>query len=710
MATIQSKLAFQDEMSSKLEKISTRLQQTAKSTRLAKDHMEAMRKKFGETSSEFISANQVYQKHLQNLQRVSANYKQTKAALGEVAKEVERLKNMSGVEKLFYNLKSGMKEIFTGVSGKIAASMKIADMAVQAVTSAINNLKEAVKQSIQDYSKYQSTLTDVNNLLDRSDPLYEQNKANLQAASKAAIRNGISIEDANTALFNSVSAIGDANTAIKTYESAQILAKAGATNLATATDGLTNVINAYRLSADEANDVSTAFFRAQVVGKTTVGELAAAIGGVAPIAKSAGVSYKELLATMSVLTKGGLDTASAATALRASMTALIKPSKQASEVLKKYGVPVGAAELQSKGLAYALVQLQKAAEANPDTMAEMIPNIRALTGVSTLTAESLELVQKTIADMNNDIANGSGMMEAYADKMNTLETVQNRFKGANQDLALTIGSILEPIVKAFLTTLTNLVNFINSAIQFVMEFADILKVVLGGAVVFIIGKFIIMNVTMQGVAATAKMMWAAIASPITIIIGIITALVAIIDKIFGLTFKDNVQSALSVLYMIETFCKNLITRFENLGIAIHNAFHPDDKLNYKDLEDNSLYSNMDKAKNLMDKMGWFKDKKNTGAPSPMKTPETVVTGKGGKPVATEVKGEVKIREEDIELLHDLATRDFMLNYQQLTPQITIPGMVIHEEADVNQVIDRFASAVTELVDTNLSLNEGSLAA
>lgn len=731
MATIESKLTFQDEMSAKINKINTTLVKVTKTTEKARQNMDDMTMAFGAGSREANEATIIYAREKNKLDALNKTLEVTKQEQEEMARAERQAALEAAFQEQNTSLLSrgmdGLKNIFSGVAGRLAAGMKIVDMAVNAVISSINGMKQAISQSIQDYGKYQNSLTDINNLLDRSDLLYEQNKANLQAASKAAIRNGISIEDANTALFNSVSAIGDANTAIKTYESAQILAKAGATSLATATDGLTNVINAYGLSADEANDVSTAFFRAQVVGKTTVGEMAAAIGGVAPIAKSAGVSYKELLATMSVLTKGGLDTASATTALRATMTALIKPSKQAEEVLKQYGVPVGAAELQSKGLAYALVQLQKAAEANPDTMAEMIPNIRALTGVSTLTAESLELVQKTIADMNDDIANGSGMMEAYADKLNTLEAVQNRFKGANQDLALTIGSILEPIVKAFLTTLTNVINFINNAITIVMEFSDILKVVLGGAVIFLIFKFTTWDMVMKGITITAKVMWAAVGTPLTWIIGLATLAVAIFDKMFGITFKQNVQNAIASLHFIATLCSNLITLFQNAGIAFSNIFKKDgEKAAYKQFKDNSLYSNLDRAAATMKKVNLFQGGNIGKTGANPKVPDIKIPSggnngggsgldglttntSGGKALKTQNQGDIGIKEEDMELLHDLATRDFMLNYQQLTPQITIPGMVIHETADVNQIFDAMASSVSELVDTSLSVSEGSLA-
>lgn len=82
---------------------------------------------------------------------------------------------------------------------------------------------------------------------------------------------------------------------------------------------------------------------------------------------------------------------------------------------------------------------------------------------------------------------------------------------------------------------------------------------------------------------------------------------------------------------------------------------------------------------------------------------------GGKALKTQNQGKIEMQEDDIELLHDLATRDFMLNYQQLTPQITIPGMVIHETADVDSIFEAFADNVTEVVNSSMQLVDGRAA-
>ena len=703
MATISSSLEFQDKMSGVIQKVTTALDKATIATEKAKQKMEDMTYAYSSGSKEAMKATVAYANQKREMDSLNATLEQARQKQEEIARAeeherrqaelttvfnkqikqqiserieanrklvsgfsqlskaeedikrkqqeaAEEAKKHSGIlEKLgTIGKKSGgfLKDVFAGVAGKFAIATKLVDMIVESIMKAISAFKQFNEQSIQTYSEYQSSLVDVTNLLDRNDTSFSKNSKALEEASKQAIQLGISTQDANTALFNSVSAIGDVETSIKAYKSAQILAKAGATDLSTSINGLTNVINAYSLSADEANDVSAAFFRAQVVGKTTVGELAANIGQVAPIAKSAGVSYKELLATMSVLTKGGLDTASAATALRASITALIKPSKQAEKVLRAYGVPVGAAELQSKGLAYALERLQEAAEANPDAMADMIPNIRALTGVSTLTAESLALVDKTVKDMNNDVLTGRGVMEAYNSKLNTLETSSNRLKGAKQQLAIAWGQMLSPIANAWnglLTSIinktTDLINWVNGLGQSVSNLWD--KITNKGAKEPIVKGYDNAMQKLQNLQIKAKSM--------------------------GLDAKGSIPQLEQRI--------NQQIRLEDLQ----------KKAKTKGLSTKGTIEELDKRIREFDRR---KELEKYGI---------------GNSLRVKQQGEIEINGEDLQLLHDRATREYMVNYQQqnLTPQVNFPNVVIQETADVNSFVESFVSAVTDLAQSKL---------
>jgi len=77
----------------------------------------------------------------------------------------------------------------------------------------------------------------------------------------------------------------------------------GATDTATAVDGLTTVINAYGLDAKQATRVSDLMFQVVRDGKVTYAELAENIGKLAPLAKTAGLSLDDMMAAIATVVK-----------------------------------------------------------------------------------------------------------------------------------------------------------------------------------------------------------------------------------------------------------------------------------------------------------------------------------------------------------------------------------------------------------------------
>ncbi len=174
---------------------------------------------------------------------------------------------------------------------------------------------------------------------------------------------------------------------------------AGVTDLATATDGLTSVLNAYQLTADKASFVSDAFFGAIKAGKTTFTELAASVGMVAPLAAAAGVPLKELMAVIAGITKSGLKTENAITGVKAMLTQLIKPQAAALAAAKKLGIEWGASALQAKGLAGILQELAEKADGNIEVVSELFGNVRGLGPALSLMAGDAQILKGAMRDL-----------------------------------------------------------------------------------------------------------------------------------------------------------------------------------------------------------------------------------------------------------------------------------------------------------------------
>jgi len=371
--------------------------------------------------------------------------------------------------------------------------------------------------SIRNFSKLEEGLTNTTNLLNSEEiKKYTSSLKNMQ---KQAILNGFSIEDVNKSLFDNISALGTSKEAINSYSEAQKLSVAGAAPLSATVDGLTSIINAYGRETTKANEVANALFSAQQKGKTTVAALSANIGKVAPIARQAGVGYKELLAAMATLTLGGLSTEESATALRGAIASLIKPSAEAKKVLTKLNIPFGTTQIRAKGLGNTLQMLTEASEKYPDLLAQAIPNVRAFTGVASFSTEKLKILNDIQDKINKDILNGTGLQDKYSISMEIASRKISKLKGKMTILTAEIGQRLFPVLDNIITKA--IIPFINKITSWIVKNPELSKTIIKlTAALAAIGPILIGLGTLISIIAFAL-------SPLTLtIMGVTAAIVA----------------------------------------------------------------------------------------------------------------------------------------------------------------------------------------
>ena len=124
------------------------------------------------------------------------------------------------------------------------------------------------------------------------------------------------------AYYQIVSAGYDGAEGLQLLETSAKAAVAGVTDTATAADGITTVLNAFKINASESEEVADALFNTVKLGKTTFSELSANISQVAPIAAASNIPLNEVLATVASLTKQGVPTAQAMTQIRSAIVGL----------------------------------------------------------------------------------------------------------------------------------------------------------------------------------------------------------------------------------------------------------------------------------------------------------------------------------------------------------------------------------------------------
>ena len=232
------------------------------------------------------------------------------------------------------------------------------------------------------------------------------------------------------------------------------LAVAGVTDIATSVDLLTSVMNAYGLEAGEAEKVSDLLFTAVKKGKTTIAELGGAIGRVAPIAKATGVGLDELAAFMATVTAQGINTNEAATALKAALANILKPSEKAAKLAKELGIEFNTQALEAQGLQKFLVGVTKATGSDQDKMGTLFGSIEGLNAILAATSEEGGAAFKSNLDAMKDSA--GAVKDGFEETEKTISFKWKQLSGNITVVMQEIGDAFSGPAKKALEALTDL--------------------------------------------------------------------------------------------------------------------------------------------------------------------------------------------------------------------------------------------------------------
>lgn len=250
----------------------------------------------------------------------------------------------------------------------------------------------------------------------------------------------IKAPEAAKALYQIVSAGHDGADGMKVLEVSARSAIGGMTDTATAADAITTLINAYKLSAADAEKVSDQLFTTARLGKTTFGELGQSIAQVAPIAASYGVEMDQVLAAVATLTKSGTPTAQAMTQIRA---AIIGTSKV-----------LGDGAFNSRTFQDALAEVANKAGGSESKLRELIPEVEAVNGVLGLTGIKAQDAAEHLKAMNDSAGATSAAFELMmndVDKQMTLlsNNIQAALRPMGQAILKEVSEIAEAFNEAF---------------------------------------------------------------------------------------------------------------------------------------------------------------------------------------------------------------------------------------------------------------------
>ncbi len=363
---------------------------------------------------------------------------ETRAAAISSGKNFDKVKGKArGADKEIQGLNKGLKGL-KGTLGQFAGGLGI--------TVGVAALASQVRAGTRELLQFRKAMAEVSTLLSDLGPMKELTAE----VERLSIAYGSDVQEQAKALYQVISAgATNAADAMLVLNQANKLALGGVTDVATAADGLTTILNAWALAASEAVNVSDAMFVAVRAGKTTVDELSTSVSFGASIFAQAGLGFEELLAGTAALTKGGVKTQRAVRGLQQVVASVIKPSAEAAKMAKQLGIQFDVTALKAKGLAAFLKELGEATDGDTSKMAKFFGGVEALAPVLALTGTQAGDFNQILDDMKTKAGETETAVAKMADtQILKLERLEQKWKAFWRSVGAGTLDVLEAVTDA----------------------------------------------------------------------------------------------------------------------------------------------------------------------------------------------------------------------------------------------------------------------
>ena len=335
------------------------------------------------------------------------------------------------------------------------------------------------------------------------------------------------------------------------------LAQAAATDLATAAEITTTIMNEFRMDPAQFSEAADVIALAANATNASVQDLGYSFKYVGALAANIGADFSDLAANIALMHNAGLKGTMSGTALRGILQALFNPTKDEAKLMEDLSQRIGGLGLtisDSNGKFVGFSSILKQLESAGITTGEVLRLFgqRAGPGMAALLAMGSDKVKA----LEEDLKNAAGTSAKMADVMeNTLKGRVLLMQSAFKALSEQVGHNLEPALKFLSNTLADITN------KFVALRAEFPS--LSAVADNLLGLVAVLAATLGGMAVTFSM----IIVPTVQFIGFLKTL-AVTTLVAAGAMSVQTQTTKSAALAQEIFNKVLI---ETLGAKAANG-------------------------------------------------------------------------------------------------------------------------------------------
>lgn len=368
------------------------------------------------------------------------------------------------------------------------------------------------------------------------------------------------------------------------------LAAADGLDLATTSDIVTDALTAFGLSADDSGHFADVLAAAASNANTNVSLLGESFKYAAPVAGALGYSAEDTAIALGLMANAGIKGSQGGTALRSSLSRLIKPTDDAAALMEQYGLSMTNADGSMKSLGEVMEMLRtkmgRLSEAEQAQAAATLFGQEAMSGMLAVINASDSDYEK----LTSAIYGADGAAQQMADTMlDNLSGQLTLLKSALEGLAIQFGEILMPYIKQFVQWLQNLVQKLQEMTPeqkeqivkwaaFAAAIGPVLlavgKLVTGiGNVISVFGKLKTAIPAVKGALVAVKGAIAGISAPVVAVVAVIGTLIAAFATLWKTNeeFRNKITAIWNQIKgTFDKLCQGIVDRLNKLGFDFEN--------------------------------------------------------------------------------------------------------------------------------------------
>ena len=370
------------------------------------------------------------------------------------------------------------------------------------------------------------------------------------------------------------------------------LAAASGEDLATTSDIVTDALTAFGLTAEDSAHFADILAAASSNANTNVSMMGETFKYCAPVAGALGYSAEDVAEAIGLMGNAGIKSTQAGTALRTMMTKLQGELKLSGEALGEVTIQTANADGSMRELSDILADCRtafsKMSESEAAAAAETLVGKDAMSGFLALMNSAPGDIDKLRNAIENCDGSAENMAAIMQDNLNGQLTI---LKSQLEELAISFGEMLMPIIRKVVTAVQGFVDKLNN-----MDEAQRKTIITIGLVIAALGPFLVILGTvistvgksMKAYASAAKgikkLMVAVksgtgifgklgtalggISASVLAIVAVIAVLVAAFTHLWKTNdgFRENIIATWTqIKETVNNFCQGIVDRLNSLG-------------------------------------------------------------------------------------------------------------------------------------------------